>query len=84
MSLFKKASSPFLAAFLLATSLPVSCASPTTDTPQTSVNGSSQASLENTAALSGIVSIGRSSDGRFVPPTESLLITVVSLTIRSA
>jgi hypothetical protein len=79
MSLFKKASSPFLAAFLLATSLPISCTSPgATDAPQTSASSSQGLSDENQAAISGIVSIGRSQDGRFVPPTDSVLITVVS------
>ena len=80
MSLFKKASSPFLAAFLLATSLPISCTAPsTTDTPQASASSSEGLALENQAAISGVVSIGRSQDGRFVPPTEPVLITVVSV-----
>lgn len=82
MSLFKKASSPFLAAFLLATSLPVSCTPPsTTDTPQASASSDSKGLLlANTAAISGVISIGRSQDGRFVPPTQAVLVTVVSLT----
>lgn len=81
MSLLKKASPSLLAAFLLATTLPVSCTSPNTETPDVAAAGNTNNEtkglvLENRAAISGIVSIGRGSDGRLVPPSNTVLITV--------
>ena len=75
MSLFKKASSPLLAAFLLATTLPISCAPPTADTGNVGANSQNAVSTNN-AALSGIVSRGRGTDGRFVPPETPVTIIV--------
>ncbi len=85
MSIFKKASAPLLTVFLLATTLPISCTPtstgnlPAPGTPEASGtrNAVNAPPTDGTGAISGIVSRGRSVDGRLVPP-ETVANVIVS------